>query len=127
LRGDLDELLGATINKAVDAATDTPDDDHIRTPALRRADALGRVCRYFLDQGESPTEDGERPHIVIAMQLETLLAGNLETSGDLALTPRRSASCSANRRSPGSSPTLRATPSTSVPPYTDPHENSDER
>jgi hypothetical protein len=87
VKGDLDGLAGATIKKAVDAATDTPGEDDTRTPAQRRADALGRVCRYFLDQGESPTEDGERPHIQISMKLETLLAGNLETSGDLALTP----------------------------------------
>ena len=46
-----------------------------------------RVCRYFFDRGESPTEDGERPHIAIVVKLETLLAGDLETRGDLALSP----------------------------------------
>ncbi len=86
LKGDLDGLLGATIKHAVNAATDKPGDDDPRTPAQRRADALGRICRDFLDRGESPTEDGERPHITITATLESLLTGNDETTGDLALT-----------------------------------------
>jgi hypothetical protein len=43
------------------------------------------MSRYFLDRGESPTEDGERPHIAITASLETLLTGKLETTGDLVL------------------------------------------
>jgi hypothetical protein len=86
LKGDHDALNGATIKKAVDAATDKPDEDDTRTPAQRRAAGLGRISRFLLDQGERPTEDGERPHIQISMKLETLLAGQLETTGDLALT-----------------------------------------
>ncbi len=45
VKGDLDALLGATVNKALDAATGKPGDDDTRTPAQRRADALGRICR----------------------------------------------------------------------------------
>ena len=44
-----------------------------------------RICRYFLDHGDSPTEDGERPHIAITMTLESLRSGDFETTGDLAL------------------------------------------
>jgi hypothetical protein len=87
MKGDHDALSGATINKAVEAATDKPDPDDTRTPAQRREAAMARICRYFLDRGESPTEDGERPHIAIVVKLETLLAGDLDTSGDLALNP----------------------------------------
>jgi hypothetical protein len=85
-KGDHDALNGALIKKAVDAATDPPDPDDPRTPAQRRDAGLARVCRYFLDRGESPTEDGERPHIAIVVKLETLLAGKLETTGDFSLT-----------------------------------------
>jgi hypothetical protein len=73
------------INQAVEAATDPPDPDDPRTPAQRREAALARICRFFLDRGESPTEDGERPHIAISMTLESLRSGDLETSGDLVL------------------------------------------
>jgi hypothetical protein len=87
LKGDHDALGGATIKKAIDVATDKPTEDDTRTAAQRRADAMVRICRAFLDHGEHPTEDGERPHIAIVVKLETLLAGDLETSGDLALNP----------------------------------------
>jgi hypothetical protein len=63
-----------------------PDDNDLRTPAQRREAALARICRFFLDQGESPTEDRERPHIAISMTLESLLNGRFETTGDLTLT-----------------------------------------
>jgi hypothetical protein len=84
-KGDHDALNGALINKAVEAATDPPDPDDPRTPAQRREAGLARMSRYFLDRGESPTEDGERPHIAITASLETLLTGKLETTGDLVL------------------------------------------
>jgi hypothetical protein len=87
LKGDHDALGGATIKKAVDVATDKPDEDDTRTPAQRRADALVRICRAFLDRGDNPTEDGERPHVAIAMTLESLRSGELETTGELALAP----------------------------------------
>jgi len=47
---------------------------------------MQRVCRYFLDRGDSPTEDGERPHITISVPLESLHSGEFETTGDLSLT-----------------------------------------
>jgi hypothetical protein len=84
-RGDHDALGGATIKTAVDAATDKPGEDDTRTPAQRREAALVRICRYFLDHGESPTEDSERPHIAITVPLETLVSGKFETTGDLSL------------------------------------------
>jgi len=84
-KGDHDALSGAVIDKALEVATDPPDPDDPRTPAQRREAALTRVCRYFLDRGESPTEDGERPHITITVPLESLLSGEFETTGDLSL------------------------------------------
>jgi hypothetical protein len=87
LKGDLDALSGALLNKALDAKTDPPSPDDNRTPAQRRAAALVQLGRDALNRGESPTEDGERPHVAIVVKLETLLSGELETCGDLALSP----------------------------------------
>jgi Domain of unknown function (DUF222) len=84
-KGNHDALGGALMKKALDAATDPPDPDDTRTPAQRREAAAVRIYRYFLDRGESPTEDGERPHVAITVPLESLLTGKLETSGDLVL------------------------------------------
>ncbi len=86
LKGDLDALAGATLKEAIDAATDKPDPDDPRTLAQRRAAAAARLGRSFLDRGESPTEDGERPHIAITVPLESLVSGEFETTGDLSLT-----------------------------------------
>ena len=87
LKGDLDALSGALLKKAIDAKTDPPSDDDNRTPAQRRAAALVQLGRDALNRGESPTEDGERPHIAIVVNRETLLSGEIESCGDLALSP----------------------------------------
>jgi hypothetical protein len=84
-KGDHDALSGAIISRAVEAATDLPDPDDPRSAPQRREAALARICRYFLDQGESPTEDGERPHIAITVPLKSLRSGEFETTGDLSL------------------------------------------
>jgi hypothetical protein len=85
-RGDHDAVGGASMDKALDAAIDPPDPDNPRTLAQRREAAAVRIYRFFLDQGESPTEDGERPHIAITVPLESLVTGEFETTGDLSLS-----------------------------------------
>ena len=85
LKGDHDQLGGATIRKAVEVATDKPVEGDTRSAARRRADAMERICRSFLDWEDLPTEDGEPPHVAITVPLESLLTGDLETTGDLAL------------------------------------------
>ena len=96
-------------------AIDPPDPDDPHYPHSNGAQTAAVRCyRFFLDRGESPTEDGERPHIAITVPLES---GDFET---MAISPSRrvrSASCSATRNSKGS---------TSVQPSTGPHANSDE-
>ena len=84
-KGEHDALNGALINQAVEAATDPPDPDDTRSAAQRREAGMVRVCRFFLDRGESPNEDGERPHIAITVTLESLRSGDFETTGDLVL------------------------------------------
>jgi hypothetical protein len=44
-----------------------------RTPTQRRADSLAEICRHWLSSQDRPTVGGERPHVVVTMDLESLL------------------------------------------------------
>ena len=78
--GDLDPTTGESLLTALGAVLDAetrtrgPEDD--RTPAQRRADALGEVCRGFLDRGDRPVVAGERPHLTITVGAEVLAGGH---------------------------------------------------
>jgi hypothetical protein len=43
-----------------------------RTPAQRRADALVQVCRHYLDSSDRPVVGGERPHVIVTVDVATL-------------------------------------------------------
>ncbi|MEO8425142.1 MAG: DUF222 domain-containing protein [Actinomycetota bacterium] len=71
--GDLDPENGESLLTALSAVLDAEshrasDDD--RSPAQRRADALGEICRQWLDRLDRPTVAGERPHITITVGAE---------------------------------------------------------
>lgn len=74
--GVLDADIGHTVMEAVDAVVSVevrsaaPDDQ--RTSAQRRADALGEVCRQWLDRSSRPEVGGERPHVTVTVDLEAL-------------------------------------------------------
>jgi hypothetical protein len=72
--GDLDPETGQTFMTALGAVCDAeariPGDD--RTPGQRRADALGELARQFLDRGDRPQVAGERPHVVVTVDLAAL-------------------------------------------------------
>lgn len=74
--GDLDPETGETVVTALRAVQDADarasDPADRRTPAQRRADALGEVCRQWLDSGSRPRVAGERPHVTVTVDLETL-------------------------------------------------------
>jgi hypothetical protein len=74
--GDLDPETGETLLTALravmDAESKSSGQGDERTPAQRRADALGEICRQWLDLGERPTTGGERPHITVTMDMDTL-------------------------------------------------------
>lgn len=75
--GDLDPETGETMLTALQAVLDSEarsgaQDD--RTPAQRRADALGEICRQWLDREDRPSVAGERPHVTV-----TVDAGSLAT------------------------------------------------
>jgi hypothetical protein len=75
LDGNLDQHTGQTVITAIGAVTDVwarsgEEDD--RTPAQRRADALGEVCRQWLDRPDRPSVAGERPHVTLTVDVASL-------------------------------------------------------
>jgi Domain of unknown function (DUF222)/HNH endonuclease len=58
-----------------------------RSTAKRRADALTRIGRYFLDHADLPIDGGEVPHVSVVVSWETIRDGLPSTHGDLALSP----------------------------------------
>ena len=73
--GNLDSENGQSLLTALKAVMDDwvrsgmPES---RTPAQRRADALGEICRQWLDSSDRPTVAGERPHVTVIVDLEAL-------------------------------------------------------
>ncbi len=53
-----------------------------RSPAQRRLDAFVDICRVHLDHGDTPIIGGERPHISVIVDWQTL-AGTVGTVGEL--------------------------------------------
>ena len=75
--GDLDPETGEALLSALRAVLDTDArapgaDQDPRTPAQRRADALGEVCRAWLDRSDRPIVAGERPHVTLTVDVATL-------------------------------------------------------
>jgi hypothetical protein len=73
--GRLDPENGAYLMTALGAKTDAWSRSLARderTPAQRRADALGEICREWLDLADRPMVSAERPHVVVTVDLETL-------------------------------------------------------
>ena len=80
--GDLDPLTGESLLTALGAVLDAevrargaggvPDE---RTPAQRRADGLGEICRQWLDRTDRPSVGGERPHLTVTVPVEVLAGG----------------------------------------------------
>ena len=73
--GDLDPESGETLLTALRAVLDSgsrsgASDD--RSPAQRRADALGEICRQWLDRSDRPSVAGERPHVTVTVGAEVL-------------------------------------------------------
>jgi hypothetical protein len=78
--GTLDPETGETLLSALQAVLDAesrsgPAGDD-RTPAQRRADALGEICRQWLDRGDRPTVAGERPHVTLTVDTDAVRDGS---------------------------------------------------
>ena len=101
--GDLDPETGESLLTALRAVLDAESrsgaaDD--RTPAQRRADALGEICRQWLDLAERPAVAGERPHVTVTVDADTLAsrrgAGELDHAGPVDVDAVRALACEAS-------------------------------
>jgi hypothetical protein len=74
--GDLDpetgEPLLTALRAVLDAESRSRSQDDLRSPAQRRADAPGEICRQWLDMADRPTVAGERPHLTVTIGAEAL-------------------------------------------------------
>jgi hypothetical protein len=77
--GDLDPANGESLLTALRAVLDTDarsgGEEGERTPAQRRADALGEICRQWLERPDRPTVAGERPHLTVTVDAGALGIG----------------------------------------------------
>jgi hypothetical protein len=82
--GDLDPETGETLLTALGAVLDAESrsrgHDDIRAPAQRRADALGEICRQWLERSDRPIVAGERPHVTVTVASDALRGDVRETS-----------------------------------------------
>jgi hypothetical protein len=101
--GELDPESGQTVITALRCVQDAwardgePDG---RTAPQRRADALVALCRSWLDRSDRPEVAGERPHVVVTVDLPTLerRAGRrsqLEDTGPVTPETARRLACDA--------------------------------
>jgi hypothetical protein len=78
--GELDPETGDVLLTALGAVqgaeTRSRGSDDTRTPPQRRADALGEICRQWLDAADRPVVGGERPHLTLTVAADALAAGS---------------------------------------------------
>jgi hypothetical protein len=92
LDGDLDPETGEVVITALRAIVDAearaggagPDPDE-RSSAQRRADALGEVCRQWLDRQDRPMVGGERPHVTVTVSAATLAGDGTGRTGGVGV------------------------------------------
>ena len=103
--GDLDPETGETLLTALSAVLDAGSrsrgHDDIRTPAQRRADALGEICRQWLDRTDRPSVAGERPHVTVTVASDALrgdagVTSELDHAGPIDPETARRIACDAS-------------------------------
>jgi len=102
--GDLDPETGQTLITALRAVTDaearTGEGPDLRSPAQRRADALGEVCRRWLASATRATVAGERPQVVVTVDLAAMQGSagraTLEDAGPVTPETARRLACEAD-------------------------------
>jgi hypothetical protein len=105
--GNLDPETGETLLTALSAVLDAesrsgPEGDD-RTPAQRRADALGEICRQWLDLADRPNVGGERPHVTMTVKAELprdrgMARSELDHVGPISPHAARQLACDASVR-----------------------------
>ncbi|HEY1330771.1 MAG TPA: DUF222 domain-containing protein, partial [Actinomycetota bacterium] len=87
--GDLDPETGQSMITALRAVMDAEARAggavDPRTPGQRRADALGEICRQWLDGKDRPAVAGERPHVTLTVGLEALSGERASGAGSRAV------------------------------------------
>jgi hypothetical protein len=101
--GDLTPEVGSCFLTALGAVMDAEahrGGEEERTAAQRRHDALGVICRAFLDSKDRPRVAGELPHLSVVVPLETLSSGTgeaqLEHVGPIGAELARRLACDAS-------------------------------
>lgn len=80
---------GHVIQQAIDAITEPTNIDpvELRSPAQRRADAMVDICSFYLTHNtDVVTSGGERPHVTITVDYETL-KGHVQRLPEIDGTP----------------------------------------
>ena len=101
--GDLDPETGETLLTALRAIMDAEarsETEDARSPAQRRADALGEICRQWLNGSNRPQVGGERPHVTLTVGLDALrnlkASAELDLAGPVQIEVARRLSCDAS-------------------------------
>jgi hypothetical protein len=103
--GDLDPETGQSVITALRAVQDadakTAVGEDYRNPGQRRADALGELCRQWLDRSDRPQAGGERPHVVVtvdvpALQVKPLGRAEMDDVGPIHPDAARRWACDAS-------------------------------
>ncbi|MFD0818043.1 DUF222 domain-containing protein, partial [Micromonospora zhanjiangensis] len=89
LTGRLDAESAAVVRAALDPISGPSGLGDDRSPGQRRADALTDVCRLALHTGVLPDNGGDRPQVVVTVDLDTLRerVGTATLDGGERLTP----------------------------------------
>ena len=95
------QVLITCIRAQMDAETRMVSGPDARTPTQRRADALAEICRQWLASRERPTIGGERPHVVVTIDIDTLMAragrvAELDDAGSVTPETARRLACDAD-------------------------------
>ncbi|MFP3915705.1 MAG: DUF222 domain-containing protein, partial [Actinomycetota bacterium] len=85
LDGDLSPEVGSLLDSALDSLVSeivrhSPAGESPPAPE-RRGEALGEMARRFLDSEEVPTDHGNRPHLTVVIDWETLTGHRTEIGG----------------------------------------------
>jgi hypothetical protein len=72
LNGRFDPEAGAVVRTALDSVMKPPAADDDRTPKQRRADAWVDLARRQLDGGQLPEVGGQKPHLMVTVDMATL-------------------------------------------------------
>jgi hypothetical protein len=103
--GDLTPEVGACFLSALGAVMDAEahrGGTEERSASQRRHDALGIICRAFLDSKDRPRVAGELPHLSVVVPMETLISGTgeaeLEHVGPIGAEFARQLACDASLR-----------------------------